>query len=457
MSGRIGLAVGGRQATAVVLGSDNEVLARAAVSSGDLGADGAIAAAVAALFESLGNAAAPGTVARVVLATALSRPLYRPADCAAVGVLRIGAPAGNAVPPFTRWPTDLTRVVRGRVAMVRGGHEYDGRRSAPVDLAAVQAFGLECRGQVAAVAVTAIHAQANRDDEDQAARVLGDVLGPEVPVITGGQDGGLGLLERENTAVLDAALAPAARRTIDQLAAVMTARGLPDELYLVRGDGTAFPAQAAARRPLRTVGALHSSARSGGAQLAGTSTAVVLDDDGRRMRISAVVGGWPQESGRLVEVLGIRTNLRELRVTDVPERTRAAAIARAAAGLDAPLVLVGDAEQLPDAVLPDSVAGRALRPADGKYAAAIGAAVAEAAGSTDRIFWLGGRSRGEAIAEARLLAEQDAIRAGADPRSLRVPAVQEALMTYVPAPCIRIRVRAVGPILTAARPDGGGL
>lgn len=449
MSTRIGLAVGSRQATGVVLGPDDEVLARASMPSGEVADPGGVAATVAALLDALD---AVGDVARVVLATALTRPLYRPVDCATVGVLRIGAPAGDAVPPFIRWPGELTGVVRGPVALVRGGHEYDGRMSAPVDIAAVEAFGRQCRGAVAAVAVTAIHAQANRDHEERAARVLADLLGPDVPVITGGEDGGLGLLERENTAVLDAALVPAARRAIDEVAEVMAARGMPDELYLVRGDGTAFPAQAAARRPLRTLGALHSSARVGGAQLAGTSTAVVLDDDGRRMRISSVVGGWPQESGRLVEVLGIRTNLRELRVTDVPARTRAAAMVRAMAGLDAPLVLVGNAGRLSDAMLPLSVAGKVLRPADGKYAAAIGAAVAEAAGSTDRIFWLGGRGRDEAIAEARQLAEQDAIRAGADPRRLRVPAVQEALMTYVPAPCIRIRVRAVGPILTA----GGG-
>lgn len=445
MSVRIGLAVGGRDATGVVLGADDDVLARAAVPSSDLAGHG-LASAVGSLLDALG---ADGDVDRVVLATALTRPLYRPTDCARVGVLRIGAPAGDAVPPFTRWPADLMTVVRGPVAMVRGGHEYDGRVSAPVDIAAVEAFGRQCRGAVAAVAVTAIHAQADRGHEDQAAHILADILGPDVPVIAGGEDGGLGLLERENAAALDAALVPAARRAIDEVAAEMAARGLPDELYLVRGDGTAFPAQAAARRPLRTVGALHGSARGGGVQLAGASTVVVLDDDGRRLRISAVSGGWPQESGRLVEVLGIRTNLRELRVTEVTVRTRAAAIVRALTGSDAPLVLVGGAGRLTDAALPRAVLDRVVRPAEGPYAAAIGAAVAQAAGSTDRIFWLGGRSRAEAIAEARLLAEQDAIRAGADPRRLRVPSVQEALMTYVPASCIRIRVRAVGPILTA--------
>jgi hypothetical protein len=212
-----------------------------------------------------------------------------------------------------------------------------------------------------------------------------------------------------------------------------------------------FPAQTAARRPFRTIGALHSSARTGGVHLAGDPTVVVVDDDGGRVRISSAVDGWPQESGRLIEVLGIRTNLRELRVIEASGPSRTAAIERAVSGSAAPVVLVRDALRLSDGAL----AGRVLRPADAEYAAAIGAAVGEAAGSIDRIFWLGERIRAEVIAEARQLAEQSAVRAGADPRRLRVGAVHETLMTYVPASCIAMRVRAVGPVLSARQVVAG--
>jgi hypothetical protein len=383
MSRRIGLAIGTRAARAVALDPDHAIVAVAeSAPTPDQ------AATVMQLIDRLGVAADEAD--RVVLATsALVRPLRRPEQCARVGVLRIGAPACAAVPPFNRWPTDLTAAVRGPVEMVRGGHGYDGRPSADLEVAAVEAFARRCRGAVDAVAVTAVHAQANRAHEELAARLLTDVLGPEIPVVTGGDDGGLGLLERENTAILDAALSPAARRTTDDVAAALAERGMTDELYLLRGNGTAFPAPAAAARPLRTVGALRGAAQVGAAHCAG---------EDRR----------PQETGRLVEVLGIRTNLRELR--------------------------------LPAA------------PAADAHAAAVGAAIAEAAGSIDRIFWLGQRSRSDAIAEARQLAEQAAIRAGADPLRLREPTVHEALMTYVPSSCMRIRVQAVGPILTVARP-----
>lgn len=453
---RIGLAIGRRDACAVVLGPEHEVLARAVLPDNANNydpPDADPAATVAALLDALGAAAAPERVARIVLAAALTRPLHRPAECARVGVLRIGAPATASVPPFPSWPDRLTAAVRGPVALVAGGHEYDGRVAAPLDRAAVEAFARTCRTRrepVAAVAVTAVHAQANGEHEQEAAVLLADALGPEVPVVTGGDEGGLGLLERENAAILDAALAPTARRVMDGVGAVLAERGLVDELYLVHGDGTVFPAQSAARRPLRTVGALHSSARVGGVHLAGEATVVVIDDDGRRVRVSAAVDGWPQESGRLVEVLGIRTNLREVRVTEAPADAPGPTIARAVAGLTGPLVLVRNARRLPDLLLP----GRVLRPDDAPFAAAIGAAVGEAAGTVDRIFWLGERSRAEVVAEARGLAAEAAIRAGADPRRVRIGTVSETLMTYVPTSCIRIRVRAVGPVLTVGAERG---
>ena len=48
-------------------------------------------------------------------------------------------PAGRApaLPPFCDWPADLAAVVEGEVAMVEGGHEYDGRAFMPLDRVAL--------------------------------------------------------------------------------------------------------------------------------------------------------------------------------------------------------------------------------------------------------------------------------------------------------------------------------
>src|SRR3954451_19580132 len=55
-----------------------------------------------------------------------------------VGAIRIGVPASASLPPFCDWPADLAEVVRGPIAMVEGGHEYDGRPFMPLDREAVR-------------------------------------------------------------------------------------------------------------------------------------------------------------------------------------------------------------------------------------------------------------------------------------------------------------------------------
>ncbi|MGW4399857.1 hydantoinase/oxoprolinase N-terminal domain-containing protein [Amycolatopsis nivea] len=368
----------------------------------------------------------------------LSEPV--PAEAGSpVGVLRIGG--ATVLPPLVGWPVELSGALAGPVAMVRGGHEYDGTASAPLELAAVAEFARRCAGTVRAVAVAGVHGLENPDHEQQAAAVLADALGPDVPVLKGSETEAIGLLERENTAVLDAALAEFARARIDELGAAVRKHNPDAELYLVRGDGTVLPELAAQRHSTACLGAAQAALLHGAARLAGVSPAVVVEATGNQAIVGMTRGGLLPESSAHREFGGVRIGSRLLRLTVVDRSMSvAAAVARARYGYDdLPVVVVGD-RSLPDAI----------RPPDGELAAAVGAATAEAAGSVDRIFWQGTGGREDSAARARQLARDAAVRAGADPRTLRETPVKEALMTYVPVPAARLQATAVGPILEPA-------
>ncbi|MGY6653591.1 hydantoinase/oxoprolinase N-terminal domain-containing protein [Amycolatopsis sp. TRM77291] len=371
-----------------------------------------------------------------------------------VGVLRIGAPAATALPPLAGWPVTVSRAIAGPVTMVRGGHEYDGRASAPLDLDSVAEFARGCAGNVHAVAVAAVHGLESPDHELRAAAVLADVLGPDVPVIRGGETEALGLLERENTAVLDAALARIARARIDELGDVVRVHNPDTDLYVVRGDGTALPALDAQRHATAFAGATRAAVTQGAARLAGVPSAVVVEATADHVVVGTTVAGLLPESGLHREIAGVRIGSRVPRLTIVdrggPFMARLlAAIARARYGFDEiPIVIVGEGV----GALADPAGIPVLRPPDGDLAAAVGAATAEAAGSVDRIFWQGAGGREDSVARARRLARDAAIRAGADPRTLRETPVKEALMTYVPVPAARLQVTAVGPLLEPVAP-----
>ncbi|WP_066902282.1 hydantoinase/oxoprolinase N-terminal domain-containing protein [Mycolicibacterium houstonense] len=368
-----------------------------------------------------------------------------------VGVLRIGPPT-TAVPPLAGWPVEPAAAA-GPVWVVRGGHEYNGNVSEPLDAAAVTRFARACVGQVDSIALSGVNALENPAHEEFAANIISDELGPDIAVIRGSDTETVGLLERENTAVLDAALAGAARRRLYQFTALVEAHVRNAAVFVLRGDGTVMPATYAGYRTTASMGSRKAALINGSAHLAEVSSAVVVHVTAEGATVGTTIAGLIPDSGRLWEIDGIRTGIRAPRIAQISrngggftERVHAA-IARARWGHES-LPVVVDGDRAVD--VPDAASVTVIRPDRTEFAAAIGAAIAEAAGSVDRIFWQGAGGRQVSVARARGLAMDAAIRAGADPRTLRETPVREALMTYVPVPAARLQVTVIGPLMESA-------
>ncbi|GAC1313380.1 MAG: hydantoinase/oxoprolinase family protein [Chloroflexota bacterium] len=111
-----------------------------------------------------------------------------------------------------------------------------------------------------------------------------------------------------------------------------------------------------------------------------------------------------------------------------------------------PVVLVGGGTIL----VGDQIHGASelIRPDHFAVANAIGAAIAQVGGETDRVFALERLPRSEALAEATREATSKAIAAGADPKTVQVVDVEEVPLSYLPSNAARIRVKVVGDLVT---------
>jgi N-methylhydantoinase A/oxoprolinase/acetone carboxylase beta subunit len=109
-----------------------------------------------------------------------------------------------------------------------------------------------------------------------------------------------------------------------------------------------------------------------------------------------------------------------------------------------PLLAVGGGAHL----VPDVIPGvsEVIRPQHQSVANAYGAGIAEASGSVDRVYSYDASSREECLDDARELAANAAVRAGADPERVRITTVTEVPMTYVPGQGSRVMVKAAGPL-----------
>jgi N-methylhydantoinase A/oxoprolinase/acetone carboxylase beta subunit len=303
---RIGIDVGGTNTDAVAVDKLGRVLSSHKSATTPEVFDGIRAVLASVLAEIDRN-----DVTQVMLGTTHPvNAIIRRKDLAKVGILRIAAPATLSISPLAGWPADLAEVVRGHVEIIRGGHEYEGTEINPLDEDAVRRFAEECRDRVDAIALTGVTSPANPDHEIRAAQIIAEVLGEDFPVTMGHEVGGLGLLERENSAILNGALRFVGKGIVDGLEQALDSHDLQADIYLTQNDGTLLSASEAMRRPIMTIGSGPTNSMRGAAYLSGLSNAIVLDVGGTSADVGLLVDGFPRASALAVEIGGVRTNYR---------------------------------------------------------------------------------------------------------------------------------------------------
>lgn len=304
---RIGIDVGGTNTDAALVEGDQVVTAVKTPTTEDV--IGGIRGALRDLVKALGGAA--GRVDAVMVGTThFTNAVVQRRDLGRVAALRIGLPSGRSLPPFVDWPSDLAALVRGAVFMVEGGHEYDGRPLLPFDEAGVRAAAREIRDLgLRSVAVSSVFSPLNPECEEGAADILRNEV-PGVSVTLSHELGRLGLLERENASLLNAALIDLAGRTTEAFVRALTGSGIDARLYLTQNDGTVMLADAARAFPIYSFSSGPTNSMRGAAFLSGLRDAMVVDVGGTTTDIGHLASGFPREVSRAVKVGGVRTLFR---------------------------------------------------------------------------------------------------------------------------------------------------
>jgi N-methylhydantoinase A/oxoprolinase/acetone carboxylase beta subunit len=304
---RIGIDVGGTNTDAVLVEGGAVVHAVKTPTTADV--TGGIVAALALLARD--PEVARGKIAGVVVGTThFVNAVVQRQGLGRVAAVRIGLPAAASLPPFCDWPPDLADCVRGQVFMLEGGHDYDGRPIVPFDEAGMRRAARQIRDSgIGAVAVAAIFSPVDPTCEERAAAILAEEC-PSVAVTLSRDLGRIGLLERENAALLNAALVGLARRTVAGFTEAIAASGIEAPLYLTQNDGTVMEAAAATALPVVTFASGPTNSMRGAAFLSGLGDAIVVDVGGTSTDVGQLTRGFPREANSVVEVGGVRTLFR---------------------------------------------------------------------------------------------------------------------------------------------------
>lgn len=514
MKYRLGIDVGGTNTDAVILDEANLLIAKAKTPT----TEDVTGGIVKALDLVLGSAEIDlAQISYAMLGTThCTNAIVERKRLCSVAVIRIGAPATMAVKPLTAWPADLKAAIGDMRYVIKGGHEYDGRRIAPLDEEKIKEICAAVGEKAETVAVTSVFSPVNTEDELKAAGIVRAEMG-DIPVSLSHEIGSIGLLERENATVLNAAVVRVARSIADAFSKALAERGISARMYLGQNDGTLMSVDYALRYPILTVACGPSNSIRGAAFLTGLRDALVIDVGGTTTDVGVLANRFPRESSVAVEIGGIRTNFRmpdlisiglgggtvikkqngqtaigpqsvgyrlkeealvfggqTLTATDIAVKLGLVAIGEPerVGRLDAalaeqshremvrmvedlvdrmkttaapqPVVVVGGGSIL----LPERLTGAStvIRPDHFEVANAIGAAIAQVSGEIERVFALGTLGREEALRQAREMAVEEAIKAGADRGSVEIVEINDVPLAYLPGNATKIRVKAAGDL-----------
>ncbi len=304
---RLGIDVGGTNTDAVIMNAADRVIAKAKVP-GTPDITGGITAAIDTVFRAPGID--PQQISHVMLGTThATNAVLERRKLRRVAVIRIGGPATYSIRPMFQWPRDLADAVSVGATIVDGGIEFDGRDLSPLDTDAIARFLGEVGGAAEGVAITSVFSPVSPRHELLAAEVVKRELG-EVHVSLSYEIGSIGLLERENATILNAALAGVARDVARALRDALVAHRLEPATFFAQNDGTLMELDHALRYPVLTIGSGPANSIRGAAFLTGSTDSLVVDVGGTSTDVGVLANGFPRESSQGVEIGGIRTNFR---------------------------------------------------------------------------------------------------------------------------------------------------
>ncbi|CAN5715537.1 hydantoinase/oxoprolinase family protein [soil metagenome] len=224
--------------------------------------------------------------------------------------VRLGLPATAALPPMVDWPEDLAKTLGRHTFLCHGGYEFDGREISKFDPAEIRTVAAQIAHLgVSAVAVSSVFSPVNQTMEREAAEIIESEI-PSSSVTVSSEIGRIGLLERENAAILNACLRSLAVETITAFKRAITEMGIAAPLYLTQNDGTLMSAEFAEQYPVLTFASGPTNSMRGAAFLSGLKDAMVVDIGGTTSDVGALTHGFPREASVAVDIGGVRTNFR---------------------------------------------------------------------------------------------------------------------------------------------------
>ena len=246
---RIGVDVGGTNTDAVLMDGATVAASIKTPTTADVGA-GVVAAIRGVLAQS---ATAPETVTAVMIGTTqFTNAIVERRRLVPVAIVRLALPATESLDPLIDWPRDLADTIGRNVYMAKGGYEVDGREISPLDEADIACIARDIAARdLHSVAVSSVFAPLNGAQEKRAAEII-RAEHPDAQITLSSEIGRVGLIERENAAVMNAALVSLSAKVVGSFREALKELEIDAPFFISQNDGTLMSAAYVERYPVLT-------------------------------------------------------------------------------------------------------------------------------------------------------------------------------------------------------------
>lgn len=303
----IGVDVGGTNTDAVLLDGNRVVASIKSPTTHDVGSG--IVQAIRGIMESSGFSVADvGSV--MIGTTQFTNAFVEGKKLVPVAVVRAGLPATRGVMPMTEFPPHLISQIGRQSYLVEGGYDFDGSEINRLDERAVAEAARDIRKRrIGSVVVSGVFTPINDAMESRMAEILRQEV-PEVDVTLSSEIGRIGLIERENAAIMNASLSELSTTVVEAFRTALHQLDIHCPFFVSQNDGTLMTSEFAERYPVLTFASGPTNSMRGAAFLSRIENGIVADIGGTTTDVGVLIGGFPRESAISVDVGSVRTNFR---------------------------------------------------------------------------------------------------------------------------------------------------
>ena len=304
---RIGVDVGGTNTDAALMTGDTVLASIKSPTTSDISTG-----IINAVRKLLGQAdVVPSDISDVMIGTTqFTNAFVEGKRLNEVGIIRLSLPAADGLLPLSAWPSRLRNAVGNNSCLVSGGYEFDGREissfNEPEVVQAVREFR---KKGLSSIAISSVFSPVNASMEERADYIVRNEIADAVTTLSS-RIGRVGLIERENAAIMNASLATLSTNVVGAFRDALESLEIYAPFFISQNDGTLMSAEHVERYPVLTFSSGPTNSMRGAAFLSGLKDAVVVDIGGTTTDIGVLVNGYPRESSMPVDIGGVRTNFR---------------------------------------------------------------------------------------------------------------------------------------------------